>query len=58
MILLYIWELFMHPLKDLKFKSFVFVLKFKKYRVRRDIHSLVLVIDKNRYGANQVANPN
>jgi hypothetical protein len=42
----------------LNFKIFVFNFKFEKYRDRRGIHSLAIVIDKCRYGENQVANPN
>jgi hypothetical protein len=42
---------------DLSFKFVVFNFKCEKYRVRRIIHSLVLDIDKYRYGEKQVANP-
>jgi hypothetical protein len=35
MILIYGCEPSMHPLKNLKILNFVFVLKFKKYRMRR-----------------------
>jgi hypothetical protein len=41
MILLYSCELSMHPLKDLNFKIFVFMLKFKTYKIRNAIHSPV-----------------
>jgi hypothetical protein len=42
----------------LDLKIYVLIIKLNKYRVRRVIHSLILVIDKYRYGENQVANPN
>jgi hypothetical protein len=45
-------------LMRLDLKIYVLIIKLNKYRVRRVIHSLILVIDKYRYGENQVANPN
>jgi hypothetical protein len=41
-------ELANHPLKDLKFSFFI--LKIKKYRVRRSVHFAVLCNAKYRYG--------
>jgi hypothetical protein len=57
-ILLYSGELSIHPLVDIKFKNFCFLLKILKTVFRCFVHFPVLFIDKYRYGENRVASPN
>jgi hypothetical protein len=58
-ILLYSWELSIHPLVDLKFLNFRFLfVKMLKMVFRRVVHFKVLFSEKYQYGENQVANAN